>query len=124
MKRVLGLALLLALSSLPALAAKNSKTVLLYEGARLGDSQLQRGLCELTWTEASDSQVQLTIKTEDGKTMTVPARVIHRKQPGSGALVSVENGVRYLKGFRTDNAEFVIVQEAAGDLQKAASDTK
>jgi hypothetical protein len=40
MKRVLGLGLLLALSSLPALAAKNSKTVLLYESARLGDGQL------------------------------------------------------------------------------------
>jgi hypothetical protein len=122
MKRLLGLGLLLALSSLPALAAKNSKTVRLYEGARLGDGQLQRGICELTWTETSDSQVQLTIRTEDKKTVTVPARVIRRKQAGSAAVVSVENGVRHLKGFRTDDAEFVIIQDAASDLQKAASD--
>jgi hypothetical protein len=39
--------------------------------------------------------------------------VIHRKQAGSGAVVSVENGVRYLKGFRTDNAEFIIIQGPA-----------
>jgi len=68
MKRILGLGLFLALLSLPLLAAKNSETFLLPSEGRVGDSTLPEGHCNVTWTDVSGSQVQLTIKTEDKKT--------------------------------------------------------
>ena len=116
MKRILGLGLLLALSSLPLLAAKNSETFLLRSEVRVGDTTLPEGHCNVTWTDASGSQVQLTIKTEDKKTITIPARVIEGKQLGGGVETAVSNGVTYLLAFQTANATFII-QDAPKDLK-------
>ena len=106
MKRILGLGLFLALSCLPLLAAKNSETFLLPSEVRVGDTTLPEGHCNVTWTDASGSQVQLTIKTEDKKTITIPARVIEGKQVGGGVETAVSNGVTYLLAFQTANATF------------------
>jgi len=40
--------------------------------------------------------VQLTIKTEDKKTISIPARVIEGEQLGSGVEAVFLNGVTYL----------------------------
>jgi hypothetical protein len=75
---------------------------------RVGDTTLPEGHCKVTWTDASGSQVQLTIKMDEGKkTITVPARV-EAKQPGGGAETVVSNGVRYLVGFHTKYATFIV----------------
>ena len=107
MKRILALALLFVLSSAALIAAKNSQTFYLSSDVRAGNVQLPRGICEVTWSTSSGSQVQLTIKTEDKKTVTVPARMVEGRQSETGTLTSVANGVTYLNELHTRNAKFI-----------------
>ncbi len=108
MKRVLGLGLLLASFALPVLAGKNSQAFLLPWDVRVGDAQLPQGRCEVTWTETSGSQVQLTIKTADKKTTTVPARIVQGKHANVAVLAVKVSGVRHLEGFQTRDATLVV----------------
>ena len=107
MRRILGLALFFILSSITLLAAKNSQTFYLSTDVRAGNVQLPRGICEVAWSAPSGSQVQLTIKTEDKKTVTIPARVVEEKQDRTGVVTSVVNGVTYLDELHTRNARFI-----------------
>jgi hypothetical protein len=116
MKHLLGLGLLLTLVSVPLFAAKNSQTFLLPSEVRVGDAVLPEGHCNVTWTAAPGSQVQLTIKTEDKKTVTIAARVVEGKQVNSSVETTISNGVTYLLAFHTANATF-IVQDAPKDLK-------
>lgn len=118
MKRILGLGVLLVLFSLPLFAAKNSETFVLPSEVRIGDTTLPEGHCKVTWTDASGSQVQLTIKMEENKkTVTIPARVVEGKPLSGGAETVVSNGTRYLVAFHAKNATFII-QDAPKDLAK------
>jgi phenolic acid decarboxylase len=113
MKRILGIALLLSLFSLPLVAGKNSQDFLLPSNVRIGDAQLPEGHCNVAWSEPSGSQVQLTIKIEGQKTITVPARVVEGKQ-GVAVQTSITNGVRYVSEFDTKNARFIVQEPAQG----------
>lgn len=109
MKRISGLAVVLWMfSSLPLLAAKNSQTFFLPTDVRIGDVQLSQGRCNVTWTEASGSQVQLTIKTENKKTVTIPARMVQVNLHEAGVTTFVDNGVTYLQDFHTTNEAFIL----------------
>ena len=109
MKRILGLAVAVwTFSSLPLMAAKNSQTFLLFTDVRIGDVQLPQGECNVTWTEASGSQVQLTIKTENKKTVTIPARMVEVKRRDVGVTTFVDNGVTYLQDFHTMTETFIL----------------
>lgn len=108
MGRIPGLAVLFLLSAVALLAAENSQTFYLSSDVRAGNVQLPRGICEVTWSTRSGSQVQLTIKSEDKKTVTVPARMVEGKQDRSGTVTSVVNGVTYLNELRTRNAKFIL----------------
>lgn len=116
MKRVLAIGLLSALFSISLLAAKSSQVFLLPSDVRVGDVQLPEGHCTVTWTDMTGPQVQLTIKTADNKTITVPAKVIVGKQREIGVETTVANGVTYLLAFRSADATFV-VQDAPKDLK-------
>ena len=107
MRRVLGFALLFILSSVTLMAAKNSQTFYLNSDVRAGNVQLPRGICEVTWSTPSGSRVQLTIKTDDKKTVTVPALMVEGKEDRAGVVTSVVNGVTYLVEFHTRDAKFV-----------------
>lgn len=107
MRRILGLALLFMLSSVALMAAKNSQTFNLSTDVQAGNVQLPRGTCEVTWSVHSGSQVQLTIKTEDTNTVTVPARMVEGKQDRPGMVTNVVNGVTYLVELHTRNARFL-----------------
>lgn len=114
MKQVLGIALLLALFSLPLFAAKNSQEFVLPSNVRIGDAQLAGGHCQVAWTQASGSQVQLTIKTEDRKTITVPAQKIEAKRGSVAVQTFVSNGVTYVQEFDTKDARFVVQDPGQG----------
>ena len=107
MRRILGFVLLLILSSVTLMAAKNSQTFYLNSDVRAGNVQLPRGICEVTWSTTSGSRVQLIIKTDDKKTVTVPAHMVEEKEDRAGAVTSVVNGVTYLVELHTRNAKFV-----------------
>jgi len=108
MKRVLAIALGLASFTLPLIAGSNSQEFLLPSNVRVGDAQLAEGHCKVTWSQPTGSQVQLTIKTEDKKTVTVSARVVEGKQANVSVQTFVTNGVRYVSEFDTKDARFVI----------------
>jgi hypothetical protein len=114
MKRTLQIALSLALFSLPLLAANNSQEFLLPSTVRIGDAQFPEGHCKVTWTQPSGSQVQLTIKAEGQKTITLPARVIDEKHNSAAVQTFVANGVTYVKEFDTKNARFIVEEPAQG----------
>src|ERR1700752_4624265 len=107
MRRIIGFALLFILSSVTLVAAKNSQTFYLSSDVRAGNVQLPRGICEVTWSAPSGSHVQLTIKTDDKRTVTVPALMVERKEDRAGMVTSVVNGVTYLIEIHTRNAKFV-----------------
>ena len=112
MRRILGFALLFVLSSVTLMAAKNSQTFYLSSDVRAGNVQLPRGICEVTWSTTSGSRVQLTIKTDDKKTVTVPALMVEGKEDRAGVVTSVVNGVTYLVELHTRNAKFVFENRA------------
>jgi hypothetical protein len=105
MKRLLGSGLLLVLSSAPLFGAKSSQVFLLTADVRVGNVQLPKGCCSVIWSETSGSKVQLTITTEDKKTITIDAREVEGKQSYIGAETFIANGIRYLEGFDTAKCE-------------------
>ena len=107
MRRIIGFALLFILSSVTLVAAKNSQTFYLSSDVRAGNVQLPRGICEVTWSTTSGSRVQLTIKTDDKKTVTIPALMVEGKDDRAGVVTSVVNGVTYLVELHTRSAKFV-----------------
>ena len=108
MRRIPGFALLFIFSSLTLMAAKNTQTFYLNSDLRAGNVQLTRGICEVTWSEPTGSQVLLTIKTEDRKTITIPARMVEGRQERTGVVTSLVDGVTYLKELHTKDAKFVL----------------
>jgi hypothetical protein len=108
MKRLFVLGVVLASLCLPVLAAKNSQVFSLPWSVRLGDAQLPQGRCDVSWTEASGTQVQLTIKAEDKKTYTVAATFEPGKPTYVGPVTTVVDGVRHLKGFRAKDGTITI----------------
>ena len=114
MRRMLGLALFSMLFSATLVAAQESQTFYLAKPARAGNIELPRGICEVSWNAASRSRAQLSIKTEDEKTVTVPVRMVEGKQDRTGVVTSVVNGVTYLREFDTKNARFIIQNGADG----------
>jgi hypothetical protein len=106
-RRVLGFALLFILSSVTLMAAKNSQTFYLSSDVRAGNVELPRGICEVTWSTPSGRRVQLTIKTDDKKTVTVPALMVEGKEDRAGVVTTVVNGVTHLVELHTRNATFV-----------------
>jgi hypothetical protein len=113
MKRLVLLGVLMTALSSPLLAAKNSEKFDLPWNVVLDGVQVPAGQCEVTWTETSGTDVQLTIKTADKKTVTVRAIAVEGEAEHTGPVTSVVDGVRHLKGFRTKNSSFTIEAEPA-----------
>ena len=109
MKRILGLGLLLLLSSVPCFAAKNSQGIALGNNVRVGDALLHQGDCTFSWTEPSGaSEVQLTLKVDGQKPVTVPAHRVEEKHSTPGVGTVQVNGVTYLQEVHTKTTTFVI----------------
>jgi hypothetical protein len=109
-KRIWAIALLFFLTScvLPLAAAKNSQGFSLAVDVRVGDLQIPRGQYNVTWTEPSGSQVELTLKADGKKPITIPARLIVEKHTEVGVTSFNENGVTYLQDFHTTKQTFIL----------------
>ncbi|WP_263358549.1 hypothetical protein [Acidicapsa ligni] len=114
MKYILGFALLSVLISVPSMAVEAFQTFYLATAVRAGKIELPRGICEMTWKTVAGSQVKLTIKMEDERTVTVPARMVEGMQHETGVVTSVVNGITYLDEFHTKNAKFIIRNKVHG----------
>jgi hypothetical protein len=121
MKRIAYLALLLALIAIPVLAAKNSQKFFSQYDVRVGDTELKQGHWVVTWSDSTGTNVQLTIKTEDKKTVTVSARVVNEKNPAPGVETFVDNNVHYLGAIHASDATYVVKEPTATAAAAAAA---
>ena len=108
MKRILGLGLLVLSFSVPALAAKNSQGIAIANDVRVGDALLRQGDCTFSWTDPSGGAVQLTLKADGQKAVTVAAHMVEEKHFNPGAGTVQVNGVTYLHEVHTKTTTFVI----------------
>lgn len=110
MKRFFGFALIVALLTVPAFAAKNSKKVTLTTDVKIGSTELKAGSYQVTWT-GDGKEVQVTIAQKGGATVTVPATVVDAKNNHVGAVISTVNGSSTLKTIMLDDRNLVFSQE-------------
>ena len=108
MKRIFGLALLVLSFTYPAIAAKNSQDITIADDLRVGDSVLPAGHYTFSWTKSSGSEMQLTLKSERQKSVTVPAHMVHEKHASTGLETAVVNGVTYLQQVHTRSETFTL----------------
>jgi phenolic acid decarboxylase len=106
--RFANLALLLALIAIPVLAAKNSQRFFSQYDVRVGDTELKQGHWVVTWSDSTGTNVQLTIKTDDKKTVTVSARVVNEKNRVPGVETFLDNNVHYLGAIHASDATYVV----------------
>ncbi len=110
MKPIWGIALLslLIAGSLAPAASRNSQRFVLPSEVRVGNLQIAQGQYEVTWTEPSGPQVQLTLKADGKQPITIPARLIAEKHAESGVTTFSENGITYLQDFHTTKETFIL----------------
>lgn len=101
MKRLSAYALLLALAVAPAFAAKNSTSLNIASPVKVGATELPAGDCKVSWTGTGDN-VQVTI-AQNGKTLTVPAKIIDEKHDHKGYVVNREDGADHLQTIQLNN---------------------
>jgi hypothetical protein len=106
MKRFFGFALIVALFSIPAIAAKNSQTMSFAAAVKVGSTQIPAGSYKVSWTGTAPS-VQVTI-AQNGKTLvTVPAKLTPAKNGHVGMSTNTVGGVDILQSIQLDKFSLV-----------------
>lgn len=111
MKRLFGYALVLALTAAPALAARNSQTVNFAGPVKVGTTQIPAGDVKVSWTGTGDS-VQVTL-AENGKTISIPAKLITEKHDHKGYVVSRANGTDQLQTIQLSDVSLELASPSA-----------
>ena len=111
MKRLFGYALMLTLTAAPALAAKNSQSFNLAQPVRVGTTEIPAGNCKVTWTGAGDT-VQVTL-AQNGKSVTVPAKLTTEKHDHKGYTVSRAGGSDQLESIQLSDVSLQLASPAA-----------
>jgi hypothetical protein len=106
MKRLSAYALMLALAAAPAFAAKNSTSLNFASPVKVGTTEVPAGDCKVTWTGTGDN-VQLTIAA-NGKSFTVPAKLVEEKHDHKGYVVNREDGADQLQTIQLSNVSLQI----------------
>ena len=101
MKRLFGYALMLALVTAPAFAAKNSQSVKFATAVQVGSTEIPAGDVKVTWSGTGDN-VQVTL-VGSGKTVTVPAKLVEEKHAEKGYLVNNVGGSQQLESLHLSN---------------------
>ena len=109
MKRLLYSAVVLALVSVPAFAASNSKTVTLPEAVTVGSTQLPAGDYKVTWT-GTGSAVQVTLVQKDkysAKPVVVTAKAVDAAESRTGFTVDRQGNVNSLQTLQVGKTTLV-----------------
>ena len=115
MKRLSYCALILALLSAPAFAAKNSQSVNFPDAVTVGSTQLPAGDYKVTW-DGTGSNVQVTLQqtgTSHPATATVAAKVVQQKHERSGYLIDSKGGVNTLETLQFSKFDVVLAGASA-----------
>jgi hypothetical protein len=107
MRRVFAIAVLACLFAVPALASRHSAALRMPDTVRVGDKKIPLGDYEVSWSDSSEAEVQVTFKQEGKKAIVVPARVVQESHDKAGSLTFEVKGVSYLKQVNTNEATLV-----------------
>ncbi|HKF47631.1 MAG TPA: hypothetical protein VKB38_09770 [Terracidiphilus sp.] len=110
MKRFFGFAVMLALLSGPAFAAKNSQTVQLPETVSVAGTQLPAGEYKVSWT-GTGSNVQVTLKqtdTRNGATANFSAKLVQQNHDRAVLTINSEGGVKTLESIDLNHVSLVL----------------
>lgn len=111
MKRIFGFAIMLALVSIPAFAAKNSENLTLTNTVTVGSTQLPAAEYKVTWT-GTGSDVQVTLV--HGKTVvTVPAKLTEQKNGTASILTDTKGGGNVLEAIYLDKVTLTLATTPA-----------
>ncbi len=102
MKRLIGYAMLAALVSFPAFAAKNSQSITLPGTVKVGSAQLSAGDCKVTWTGTGDN-VQVTFEQRGKAPVTVAAKLVPEKHNSNAVMTNALGGVDLLEAVQLSN---------------------
>jgi hypothetical protein len=114
-KRLSYCALILALLSAPAFAAKTSQSVNFPEAITVGTTQLPAGDYKVTW-DGTGSNVQVTLQqtgTGHPATATVTAKVVDQKNARNGYVVDSKGGVKTLETLQFNKFDVVLTGTTA-----------
>lgn len=106
MKRILSFAFVILLLPISLYAAKNSQTVILPAAVQVGATQLTAGQCKVTWT-GDGSTGQVTLVTDDKKSVTIPAQVVTESHDHPAVLTISVKGVSFLQEIRLNKVKLV-----------------
>ena len=107
MKRILGFALALSLSAIPALANDHSQTVHLADAVKVGAAQLSSGVFKVTWT-GSGANAEVTFAQNGKVVATVPAKVVEAKNGHVALGTNKVDGVEVLQVIELDKLNLVL----------------
>jgi hypothetical protein len=107
MKRIFGSALILALVSVPALAASNSQSVTFPDTVKVAGSQLSAGEYKVSWT-GNDANAQVTISKKGMTPVTLQAKVVDQKHDHNGVTTNAEGGANVLQVIQLSRVSLVI----------------
>ena len=111
MKRFLGLAIMLALVSIPSFAAKNSDNVTLADNVTVGSTQLPAADYKITWT-GTGPDVQVTL-THGKTTVTVPAKLVEQKNGNTSILTDSKSGANKLQAIYLNKVTLTLANAPA-----------
>jgi hypothetical protein len=112
MKRFFGFALMLALLSVPAFAAKNSQNVSVTDPIKVGSTQLPAGDYKVSWA-GTGSNVQVTIAEKGKASVTVPAKIVEAKNGHVALLTNTVGGTNVLESIQLNDLSIVLTGATA-----------
>ncbi len=112
MKRLFGCAIMVALLSAPAFAAKNTETLTIAEPVTVGSTQLPAADYKVMWTGLGpNGQVTLV---HGATRVTVPAKVTEQKNNGNSILTDNKNGANALEAIYLNKVSLVLTGGPVG----------
>jgi hypothetical protein len=111
MKRSFGFALILALLSIPAFAAKNSQSINIIDPVTIGSTKLPAGEYKVTWTGTAPN-VQVTIEQKGAQhpiSATVPAKLMTEKHDHTQLTTNTHSGVITLENIQLKDVTLNLV---------------
>jgi hypothetical protein len=111
MKRTLGLALMLAIVSIPSFAAKNSDNLTISDKVTVGSTQLPPASYKVTWT-GTGSDVQVTISNSK-TSVTVPAKLADAKNGNTSILTDSKNGATVVQAIYLNKVTLTLANAPA-----------
>jgi opacity protein-like surface antigen len=107
MKRFFICALMLALFTAPAFAAKNSQSLNISNDVTVGSTQLPAGEYKVSWTGTA-TDVQVTISRSGKTPVTVPAKLVETKHSQNGYTINRQGGVDLLETLQLNKVSLLL----------------